>query len=280
MQPSCVKIGDTVLGNHLPLVLIAGPCALESRAHALEMSAALVEITSRLGIGFIYKTSFDKANRTALASPRGVGLAEGLPILAEIREARGCPVLTDVHEPGQCRIVAEAVDVLQIPAFLCRQTDLLIAAAKTGRAINVKKGQFLAPWDMKHVADKIVASGNARVLLCERGVSFGYNTLVSDMRALPILAATGFPVVFDATHSVQQPGGQGERSGGERRFVEILARAAVAVGVAAVFMETHEDPDRAPSDGPNMVPLKALPALLETLIAFDRLAKARPAVLP
>jgi 2-dehydro-3-deoxyphosphooctonate aldolase (KDO 8-P synthase) len=277
MQPRSVRIGDAVLGNHLPLVLIAGPCALESRAHALEISAALVEITRKLGIGFIYKTSFDKANRTALESPRGVGLAEGLPILAEIREARGCPVLTDVHEPAQCRVVAEAVDVLQIPAFLCRQTDLLVAAAQTGRAVNVKKGQFLAPWDMVHAANKIAACGNERVLLCERGASFGYNTLVSDMRALPILAEAGFPVVFDATHSVQQPGGQGGRSGGERRFVEILARAAVAVGVAAVFMETHEDPDRAPSDGPNMVPLKALPTLLETLVAFDRLAKARPA---
>ncbi|HZU87630.1 MAG TPA: 3-deoxy-8-phosphooctulonate synthase [Stellaceae bacterium] len=277
MQPRSVRIGDVVLGNDLPLVLIAGPCALESRAHALEVSAALVEITRKLGLGLVYKTSFDKANRTALASPRGIGLAEGLPILAEIRETRGCPVLTDVHEPGQCRIVAEAVDVLQIPAFLCRQTDLLVAAAETGRAINVKKGQFLAPWDMRHVAGKIAGSGNERVLLCERGVSFGYNTLVSDMRALPILAETGFPVVFDATHSVQQPGGQGGKSGGERRFVETLARAAVAVGVAAVFMETHEDPDRAPSDGPNMVPLKALPELLETLIAFDRLAKARPA---
>jgi 2-dehydro-3-deoxyphosphooctonate aldolase (KDO 8-P synthase) len=277
MQPHRVTIGDAVLGNHLPLVLIAGPCALESRAHALEMSAALVEITRKLGVGFIYKTSFDKANRTALESPRGVGLEEGLPILAEIRETRGCPVLTDVHEPAQCRVVAEAVDVLQIPAFLCRQTDLLVAAAQTGRAVNVKKGQFLAPWDMMHVANKIAGSGNERVLLCERGASFGYNTLVSDMRSLPILAATGFPVVFDATHSVQQPGGQGASSGGERRFVETLARAAVAVGVAAVFMETHEDPDRAPSDGPNMVPLKALPVLLETLIAFDRLAKARPA---
>ncbi len=276
MTPRHVTIGDITLGNDLPLVLIAGPCALENRAHALEMSAALVEITGKLGIRLIYKTSFDKANRTSLAGARGVGIGDGLPILAEIRERRGCPVLTDVHLPEQCAPTAEAVDVLQIPAYLCRQTDLLVAAAQTGRAVNIKKGQFLAPWDMVHVANKIVASGNDRVLLCERGASFGYNTLVSDMRALPVLAETGFPVVFDATHSVQQPGGQDGKSGGERRFVETLARAAVAVGVAAVFMETHEDPDRAPSDGPNMVPLRALPELLETLIAFDRLAKARP----
>ena len=282
MQPRHVAIADITVGNDLPLVLIAGPCALESRAHALEISAALVEITGRLGIKLIYKTSFDKANRTSLAGARGVGFEAGLPILAEIRETRGIPVLTDVHLPEQCAPTAEAVDVLQIPAYLCRQTDLLVAAAKTGAAINVKKGQFLAPWDMKNVAAKIAGSGpngqkNERILLCERGVSFGYNTLVSDMRALPILAETGYPVVFDATHSVQQPGGQGGSSGGERRFVETLARAAVAVGVAAVFMETHEDPDRAPSDGPNMVPLRALPELLETLLAFDRLAKARPA---
>jgi 2-dehydro-3-deoxyphosphooctonate aldolase (KDO 8-P synthase) len=276
MTPRHVTIGDITLGNDLPLVLIAGPCALESRAHALEMSAALVEITGKLGIRLIYKTSFDKANRTSLDGARGIGIGEGLPILAEIRERRGCAVLTDVHLPEQCAPTAEAVDVLQIPAYLCRQTDLLVAAAHTGAAVNVKKGQFLAPWDMVHVARKIEASGNGRVLLCERGASFGYNTLVSDMRSLPVLAETGFPVVFDATHSVQQPGGQGGKSGGERRFVETLARAAVAIGVAAVFMETHEDPDRAPSDGPNMVPLKALPALLETLIAFDRLAKARP----
>jgi 2-dehydro-3-deoxyphosphooctonate aldolase (KDO 8-P synthase) len=276
VTPRHVTVGDITLGNDLPLVLIAGPCALESRLHALEVSAALVEITRKLGIALIYKTSFDKANRTSLDSPRGIGLDKGLPILAEIRAARGVPVLTDVHLPEHCAPTAEAVDVLQIPAFLCRQTDLLVAAAQTGAAVNVKKGQFLAPWDMAHVAKKIEASGNPRVLLCERGVSFGYNTLVSDMRSLPILAETGFPVVFDATHSVQQPGGQGGRSGGERRFVETLARAAVAVGVAAVFMETHEDPDRAPSDGPNMVPLKALPALLETLLAFDRIAKAGP----
>jgi 2-dehydro-3-deoxyphosphooctonate aldolase (KDO 8-P synthase) len=274
--PRHVTIGNVTLGNDRPLVLIAGPCALESRAHALEMSEALVELTRRLGIGLVYKTSFDKANRTSASSPRGLGLAASLPILAEVRETRGCPVLTDVHLPEQCAPVAEAVDVLQIPAFLCRQTDLLVAAAATGRAVNVKKGQFLAPWDMKNVAAKLAEAGNERILLCERGASFGYNTLVSDMRALPVLAATGYPVVFDATHSVQQPGGQGATSGGDRRQVPVLARAAVAVGVAAVFMETHEDPDRAPSDGPNMVRLKDLPRLLETLVEFDRLAKARP----
>ena len=275
MNPRHVTVGDIRIGNDLPLVLIAGPCALESRAHALEVSAALVEITGRLGIKLIYKTSFDKANRTSLTGGRGVGFEAGLPILAEIGETRQIPVLTDVHLPEQCAPTAEAVDVLQIPAYLCRQTDLLVAAARTGAAINVKKGQFLAPWDMKNVAGKISGSGNDRVLLCERGASFGYNTLVSDMRSLPVLAETGYPVVFDATHSVQQPGGQGEKSGGERRFVETLARAAVAVGVAAVFMETHENPDYAPSDGPNMVPLRALPELLETLIAFDRVAKTR-----
>jgi 2-dehydro-3-deoxyphosphooctonate aldolase (KDO 8-P synthase) len=276
MQARHVSIGKLTLANDLPLVLIAGPCALESRAHALEVSAALVEITRQLGIGLIYKTSFDKANRTSLSGARGVGFDNGLPILAEIREARGIPVLTDVHLPEHCAPTAEAVDVLQIPAYLCRQTDLLVAAAKTGAAMNIKKGQFLAPWDMQHVAAKVAQSGNDRVLLCERGASFGYNTLVSDMRSLPILAETGYPVVFDATHSVQRPGGQGGRSGGERRFVETLARAAVAVGVAAVFMETHEDPDRAPSDGPNMVPLRALPELLKTLLALDRIAKIRP----
>ena len=273
MQARRVSIGKLTLANDLPLVLIAGPCALESRAHALEVSAALVEITRKLGIGLIYKTSFDKANRTSLSGARGIGFDNGLPILAEIREARGVPVLTDVHLPEHCASTAEAVDVLQIPAYLCRQTDLLVAAAKTDAAINIKKGQFLAPWDMQHVAAKVAQSGNDRVLLCERGASFGYNTLVSDMRSLPILAETGNPVVFDATHSVQQPGGQGGRSGGERRFVETVARAAVAVGVAAVFMETHEDPDRAPSDGPNMVHLNDMPALLSELIEFDRLAK-------
>jgi 2-dehydro-3-deoxyphosphooctonate aldolase (KDO 8-P synthase) len=271
-----VNIGNIAVGNDKPMALIAGPCALESRAHALEMSHALVELTGRLGIGLVYKTSFDKANRTSLEGARGLGLEASLPILAEVRERWGCPVLTDVHEPQQCAVVAEAVDVLQIPAFLCRQTDLLVAAAKTGRAVNVKKGQFLAPWDMRNVAAKIAGAGNQNILLTERGVSFGYNTLVNDMRALPILAETGYPVVFDATHSVQQPGGKGSSTGGQREFVPVLARAAVAVGVAAVFMETHEDPDRAPSDGPNMVKLSDLPALLETLMEFDRLAKARP----
>ena len=274
--PRHVQIGDLELGNDRPFILIAGPCALESRAHALEMSQALKEITAKLGIGLIYKTSFDKANRTSLASARGLGLSESLPILAEVRERRGIPVLTDVHEPQQCAIVAQAADVLQIPAFLCRQTDLLVAAARTGRAVNVKKGQFLAPWDMANVVAKITEQGNHDVLLTERGVSFGYNTLVSDMRALPILAQTGYPVVFDATHSVQQPGGQGATSGGERQYVPVLARAAVAVGVAALFMETHQDPDHAPSDGPNMVKLKDMPALLATLIEFDRVAKAKP----
>ncbi len=271
-----VAAGAVKFGNELPLSLIAGPCQLESRAHAFEMASALKEIAARLGIGLVYKTSFDKANRTAANSPRGLGMELGLPILADVRETFRCPVLTDVHTAEQCAPVAEAVDVLQIPAFLCRQTDLLVAAGATGRAINVKKGQFLAPWDMKNVVAKVAASGNHNVMQCERGVSFGYNTLVSDMRALPILAANGYPVVFDATHSVQQPGGQGTTSGGQREFVPVLARAAVAVGVAAVFMETHQDPDRAPSDGPNMVPLKAMPALLEVLIEIDRLAKAHP----
>ena len=271
-----VHVGNIAIANDKPLALIAGPCALESRAHALEISHALVELTGRLGLGLIYKTSFDKANRTSHEAARGMGLEQSLPILAEIRNRFGCPVLTDVHEPGQCAAVAEAVDVLQIPAFLCRQTDLLVAAAKTGRAINIKKGQFLAPWDMTNVARKVAEAGNSNILLCERGVSFGYNTLVNDMRALPILAETGYPVVFDATHSVQQPGGKGSSTGGQREFVAVLARAAVAVGVAAVFMETHQDPDNAPSDGPNMVKLKDLPALLETLMDFDRLAKARP----
>lgn len=276
MQHRNVHIGNLTLGNDRPMALIAGPCALESRAHALEMSHALVELTAKLGLGLIYKTSFDKANRTAIDSARGMGLEASLPILAEVRETYGCAVLTDVHAPEQCAIVAEAVDVLQIPAFLCRQTDLLVAAAETGRAINIKKGQFLAPWDMKNVARKVSAAGNDNILLCERGVSFGYNTLVNDMRALPIMAETGYPVVFDATHSVQQPGGQGTKTGGERRFVPALARGACAIGVAAVFMETHQDPDNAPSDGPNMVRLKDMPELLATLIEFDRLAKRQP----
>jgi len=276
MKPHHVRIDKLTVGNDLPFTLIAGPCALESRQHALEMSQAIKEITTRLGIGLIYKTSFDKANRTSIDSPRGMGLSDSLPILAEVRERHGIPVLTDVHEPQQCAVVAQAVDVLQIPAFLCRQTDLLVAAAHTGRAVNVKKGQFLAPWDMANVAAKIAHEGNTNILLTERGASFGYNTLVSDLRALPIMAKTGYPIVFDATHSVQQPGGQGTTSGGQREFVAILARAAVSVGVAAVFMETHQDPDKAPSDGPNMVKLKDLPGLLETLLAFDRIAKARP----
>jgi 2-dehydro-3-deoxyphosphooctonate aldolase (KDO 8-P synthase) len=268
-----VTIGALEVANDKPFTLIAGPCAMESREHALEMAAALTEICGGLGLGLIFKTSFDKGNRTSIVSQRGIGLDKALPVFAEVRERFGCPVLTDVHDASQCAPVAEVVDVLQIPAFLCRQTDLLVAAAETGAAINVKKGQFLAPWDMKNVAAKLVASGNDRVMLCERGASFGYNTLVSDMRSLPIMAQTGFPVVFDATHSVQQPGGQGETSGGQREFVPMLARAAVAVGVAAVFIETHENPDIAPSDGPNMVPLKEMPALLAQLQAFDRLAK-------
>jgi 2-dehydro-3-deoxyphosphooctonate aldolase (KDO 8-P synthase) len=276
-----VEIGQLTLGNDLPFVLIAGPCALESRAHALEMSQALREITDKLGIGLIYKSSFDKANRTSISTARGIGLEKALPILAEVKESIGCPVLTDVHQPDQCAAVAEVVDVLQIPAFLCRQTDLLVAAAETGKALNVKKGQFLAPWDMTNVANKIFQSGNDKVLLCERGASFGYNTLVSDMRALPIMAAeTGCPIVFDATHSTQQPGGRGGTSGGQREFAPVLARAAIAVGVAAVFMETHQDPDSAPSDGPNMIYLRDMPEVLETLVAFDRLAKARPVTLP
>ncbi len=277
-QAHPIQIGSLTVANDRPLALIAGPCVMESREHALVTAGKLAEMCRKLNIGLIYKTSFDKANRTSGASPRGVGLEDALPVFAEIRERVGCPVLTDVHEASQCAAVAEVVDVLQIPAFLCRQTDLLVAAGKTGRAINVKKGQFLAPWDMANVVAKITATGNQNVMVCERGASFGYNTLVSDMRALPIMAKTGYPVVFDATHSVQQPGGQGTSSGGERSFAPVLARAAVAVGVAAVFMETHENPDRAPSDGPNMIPLKDLPAILDVLVALDRLAKAHPVV--
>ena len=268
-----VLVGAVRFGNRLPLALIAGPCALESRAHALAMAGALKEIAARVGIGLVYKTSFDKANRTSAKSARGIGLDQALGIFAEIREKLELPVLTDVHEAEQCARLAPVVDVLQIPAFLSRQTDLLVAAARTGRVVNVKKGQFLAPWDMTNVVAKITGAGNPNVLVTERGVSFGYNTLVSDMRALPILARTGAPVIFDATHSVQQPGGQGEASGGEREFVPVLARAAVAVGVAGVFIETHQDPDKAPSDGPNMVPLRDMEALLTRLMAFDRLAK-------
>jgi 2-dehydro-3-deoxyphosphooctonate aldolase (KDO 8-P synthase) len=271
---SVVAVREVRFGNALPLALIAGPCVLESRAHAFEMAAALKELTARLGVGFVYKTSFDKANRTSGKSARGVGLDNALAVFSDLREKLGVPVLTDVHEPEQCSAVAEVVDVLQIPAFLCRQTDLLVAAAKTGRAVNVKKGQFLAPWDMANVVEKITGAGNANVLVTERGVSFGYNTLVSDMRSLPVLAKTGAPVIFDATHSVQQPGGQGTASGGQREFVAVLARAAVAVGVAGVFIETHQDPDRAPSDGPNMVALKDMEPLLERLMQFDALAKS------
>jgi len=268
-----VEVGPVRIGNRLPLALIAGPCQMESRDHAFDMAGALKEICGRLGLGLIYKTSFDKANRTSLKGTRGVGLDGALPVFAGIRKDLGLPVLTDVHEPGQCAEVAESVDVLQIPAFLCRQTDLLVAAAATGRAVNIKKGQFLAPWDMRQALAKVLESGNANVLLTERGASFGYNTLVSDMRALPIMQAMGAPVVFDATHSVQQPGGQGTSSGGDRAMVPVLARAAVAVGVAAVFIETHQDPDNAPSDGLNMVRLDRMEALLRQLIAFDRLAK-------
>ena len=274
--PRHITIADVKLGNDLPLVMIAGPCVMESRSHALDMSGALAEMAKNLGIGLIYKTSFDKANRTSATGERGLGLDAALQVFADIRKETGLPVLTDVHEAGHSAAVADAVDVLQIPAFLCRQTDLLVAAAKTGKAINVKKGQFLAPADMVNVVDKISGAGNADVMVCERGVSFGYNTLVSDMRSLPVMAQTGCPVVFDATHSVQQPGGQGTSSGGQREFAPVLARAAVAVGVAAVFMETHQDPDNAPSDGPNMIPLDQLPEIVETLVEFDQLAKTKP----
>lgn len=271
-----IKINNITVGNDLPFVLIAGPCVLESREHALEMSTALKEITDKLGIPFIYKTSFDKANRTSIQGARGMGMKMGLPILAEIKETFGCPIITDVHSSDQCAPVAEVVDVLQIPAFLCRQTDLLKAAAETGKAINIKKGQFLAPWDMANVVKKMESFGNQNLMLCERGASFGYNTLVSDMRSLPIMARFGYPIVFDATHSVQQPGGAGASTAGERQFVPILARAAISVGVASVFIETHQDPDNAPSDGPNMVRLKDLPKLLTELKEFDKLAKAYP----
>src|SRR5215203_3791219 len=276
MKAHAVAVGGVRFGNDLPLAIIAGPCAMESRDHALETASALKEMTARLGLGLVYKSSFDKANRTSSASARGIGLDEALPIFAEVKERLGLPVTTDVHEIEQCAAVAEVVDILQIPAFLCRQTDLLVAAARTGRVVNVKKGQFLAPWDMANVARKITDAGNPKVMVTERGASFGYNTLVSDMRALPIMAeTTGAPVIFDATHSVQQPGGKGTSSGGERRFVPVLARAAVAVGVAGVFIETHEDPDKAPSDGPNMVPLREMESLLRELQEFDRLAKRR-----
>jgi 2-dehydro-3-deoxyphosphooctonate aldolase (KDO 8-P synthase) len=278
-QPRHVTIGDLSLGNDLPMVMIAGPCVMESRDHALDISGALAEMANKLDIGLIYKTSYDKANRTSSDSPRGVGLDEALKVFADIKKETGLPVLTDVHDPEHCAAAADVVDVLQIPAFLCRQTDLLVAAGKTGKAINVKKGQFLAPWDMANVVKKIDDTGNANVLVCERGASFGYNTLITDMRGLPILAQTGCPVVFDATHSVQQPGGQGTTSGGQREFAPVLARAAVSIGVSAVFMETHQDPDTAPSDGPNMIPLDQLPGIVETLVEFDQLAKTHPIVI-
>ena len=268
-----VNCGNIEISNNQKICIIAGPCQLETEQHAMDMAGKIKDITSKFKMGFIYKTSFDKANRTSLKSNRGVGMKEGLPILAEVRETYGCPVITDVHLPQDCDPVAEVVDVLQIPAFLCRQTDLIVAAAKTGKALNIKKGQFLAPWDMKNVVAKAVDSGNKNVMVCERGTSFGYNTLVSDMRSLPILAANGDPVIFDATHSVQQPGGQGTESGGQREFVSVLSRAAVAIGVAGVFVETHQDPDNAPSDGPNMMALDKMEVLLKNLMAFDQVAK-------
>ena len=271
-----VIIGGLTVGNDRPLTVIAGPCQLESAAHGCEIAGRMAEICAAAGAGYIFKASYDKANRTSLAGRRGLGLDAGLAGLAAVRAATGLPVLTDVHEAAHCAEVAEVADVLQIPAFLCRQTDLLLAAGATGRAVNVKKGQFLAPWDMAHVAAKVAATGNRRILLTERGVSFGYNALVADMRSLPIMMRTGYPVIMDATHAVQQPGGQGQSSGGQREFAPVLARAAVSLGIAGVFVETHEDPDRAPSDGPNMVPLSEMPALIETLMAFDRLAKAAP----
>jgi len=273
-----VRVGQVTFANDAPIAVFAGPCQMESRAHALEMASALKEIAGRLGLGLVYKSSFDKANRTSLAGKRGIGLEQALGVFAEVRESLGLPVVTDVHEIDQCARLAEVVDVLQIPAFLCRQTDLLIAAARTGKVVKIKKGQFLAPWDMKNVVAKVVGSGNPNVLVTERGASFGYNTLVTDMRALPILAETGCPVIFDATHSVQQPGGQGTSSGGDRRFVPVLARAAVAVGVAGLFIETHQDPDNAPSDGPNMVPLAAFEGLMRELMAIDALVKSQRSV--
>ncbi len=271
-----LKIGSLTVGNDLPLTIIAGPCQMESREHALMMAAELVELSKKLGFGLIYKTSFDKANRTSVKGVRGIGLEASLPIFSEIKEKFGCPVITDIHTPEQCLLAASVVDVLQIPAFLCRQTDLLQAAAATGKTLNIKKGQFLAPWDMKNVISKMEAFGNEQVMLCERGASFGYNTLVSDMRSLPIMASTGYPVIFDATHSVQQPGGQGETTGGQREFAPVLARAAVATGIAGVFLETHENPDCAPSDGPNMIHLKDMEKVLRELIAFDLVAKEYP----
>ena len=269
-----IKVGNITVGNDLPFVLVAGPCQIESRAHALEMADELVTMTKELNIPFVYKSSFDKANRTSITGKRGIGLSKGMEILQEVKDTFDCPILTDIHTEEQCEIVGRTVDILQIPAFLCRQTDLLIAAAKTGKAINVKKGQFLAPWDVKNIVSKLEASDNRNIMLTDRGTSFGYNTLVSDMRSLPIMAQTGYPVIFDATHSVQQPSGQGGASGGQREFVEVLARAAVAVGVAGVFMETHQDPDNSPSDGPCMVHLKDMSKLLTKLAAFDKISKA------
>ena len=279
VKPRHVSIGSLTVGNDLPLALIAGPCQMESRDHAVQTASILKELCAKAGVGLIYKTSFDKANRTSVSTERGIGIEDSIPVFREIRESLGIPTLTDVHLPEHCSAMAEVIDVLQIPAFLCRQTDLLLAAGNTGRVINVKKGQFLAPWDMVNVAKKIESTGNDKVLLCERGASFGYNTLVTDMRSLPIMARTGCPVVFDATHSVQQPGGQGTTSGGQREFAPILARAAVSIGVAAVFAETHENPDCAPSDGPNMIPLAAMPAFVAQLVAFDKLAKSLPLTL-
>lgn len=274
ISPIHVSVGNITFGNDLPFVLLGGPCQLESREHAMMMAGALKEITDRVGIPFVYKTSYDKANRSSINSQRGIGLEAALPIFQEIKDRFGCPVITDVHSPEHCAQVAQVVDMLQIPAFLCRQTDLLKAAAETGKAINVKKGQFLAPWDMINVVQKVESFGNKNILQCERGASFGYNTLVSDMRSLPIMASNGYPVVFDATHSVQQPGGEGATTGGDRRFVPVLARAAVSVGVASIFMEVHQDPDNAPSDGPNMVKLADIEKILMNLKAFDKLAKA------
>ncbi len=275
MKNKTIKLGDLSVANNLPLTLIAGPCQLETLDHALMIAEQMANTCEKNGAGFVFKGSFDKANRTSLSGKRGVGIDKGLEILANVKQRIGCPVITDVHSPEQCFKAAEFVDVLQIPAFLCRQTDLLLAAGETGKAINVKKGQFLAPWEMPNVAEKIASTGNENIMLCERGTSFGYNTLVADMRSLPQMAATGYPVVMDATHSVQQPGGQGGSSGGQREFAPVMARAAVAIGVAAVFLETHEDPDNSPSDGPNMIPLDEMPALVATLMAFDRLAKSQ-----
>jgi len=272
-----VPVGGLTIANDRPFVLIAGPCQIESEAHAFEMASALHEICTDLGLGLIYKSSFDKANRTSIGAQRGIGMDKGLEILAGVRAKFGIPVLTDVHAPEQCAPTAQAVDVLQIPAFLCRQTDLLLAAGETGAAVNVKKGQFLAPWDMANVAAKIASTGNEKVLLCERGTSFGYNTLVNDMRGLPIMAGTGYPVVYDATHSVQQPGGLGGSSGGQREFAPVLARAALAIGVASVFIETHQDPDHAPSDGPNMIPITQMKSILRGLMRFDALSKSEAA---